>query len=47
MYMAKFAVFFAQRVMLYLKLLYLILSLTMFCFIMKNSAPPCTPSGQS
>ena len=31
--------------MLLLKLLYLILSLIMFCFIMKNSTP-CTPSGQ-
>jgi hypothetical protein len=32
-------------IMLLLKLLYLILSLIIFCFIMKNSTP-CTPSGQ-
>jgi hypothetical protein len=33
-------------IMLLLKLLYLILSLIIFCFIMKNSTPPCTPSDQ-
>jgi hypothetical protein len=33
-------------IMLLLKLLYLILSLIIFPFIMKNSTPPCTPSGQ-
>jgi hypothetical protein len=33
-------------IILLLKLLYLILSLIIFCFIMKNSTPACTPSGQ-